>query len=84
MALFLFHLRDEQGILHDVGQLELADLDAAAGEASATLGEMAKDQLRTPAKMELTMEVRDEENKLTVVASIRFDLTIFPSSENSP
>jgi hypothetical protein len=74
VPLFFFRLRDERGIIHDVGQLELSGLRAAAREVSVTLGEMAKDQLRSSDDMELAIEVHNEQNELVLIATVRFDI----------
>jgi hypothetical protein len=60
MARYFFDTRDNDIFLEDDEGVDLPDLEAVKFQASASLGELARDVLPGSIKRELSVEARDE------------------------
>jgi hypothetical protein len=76
MPRYYFDLRDFHGLFVDEEGMELRDVNRAQEEAARALGDMARDALRAPARVqihEMAINVRDDAGP---VMHVRFSFEI--------
>ena len=73
MRRYFFDTFDDEKIISDDEGLELASFDLVKREATATLGELARDLLPSSDRRSLAVKVRDEKNRSILVAELKFE-----------
>jgi hypothetical protein len=76
MPLYFFDSNDGDDFIRDEEGVELDGIDAARDEATAALAGIAKDALPKTTRRELSIEVRDECDRLLIRASLWFEVQV--------
>ena len=76
MPRYFFDFRDGHKFIRDDDGFALADIEEARDQATATLARMAKDAVPKSARRELAIEVRDEDDRQVIRASLWFEVQV--------
>jgi hypothetical protein len=74
MPIFFFDSRDGDDWVRDEFGIEVAGLDEARNQATAGLGDMAKDSFPNSHSRDMAIDVRDEGGRVLLRASLRLDV----------
>ena len=80
MPLYFFDSHDGDDFIRDEEGVELDGLEAARDEATAALAGIAKDALPKTTARELSIEVRDECDRLLIRASLWFEVQVLAAA----
>ena len=79
MPRYFFDTRDDHLFVRDEEGLELSGLAAARAEATSALADMAQDALAKERARTLSVEVRDENDRHVLKASVSADVQVLTS-----